>query len=335
MSLFLRVNESFVDPQSPKMRSDPILTEGSLLLAEAAHSADPWTEGVVPADSTLMPNIAWQEALEALGSGVEADVKPTFKKTVNFTGSLAKAERSAKGGLHGILTQSAYTSGDVYMSLMLPTALLDYIVANSGNNTGHDWYTSVWGRITRATLPGTIDGTYINGVTASRADVLMAILRSASGTPTGMVEMATGTGQNYPSSSRLIGGVIEGGGGSYNPSPTQGASAAVATLAPTGPYFQAVAGKTNETMVAANYTNGRKTLMWHGVASDSYTVDSNLLNRWKSWVWYRTYIEDLTVSGRSWSTVEALDKALYDQHVKTAGGRYYGDTTPTSPASIA
>lgn len=49
---------------------------------------------------------------------------------------------------------------------------------------------------------------------------------------------------------------------------------------------------------------------------------------------YRVYLEDLTVSGRTFAEVKALDQAEYTKHVLTAGGRYYGDTF-TDPATIA
>ena len=51
-------------------------------------------------------------------------------------------------------------------------------------------------------------------------------------------------------------------------------------------------------------------------------------------VFYRWYAEDLTVSGRSYATVDALDAAEFAKQVTTVGGRYYGDTTPTDPATF-
>lgn len=70
----------------------------------------------------------------------------------------------------------------------------------------------------------------------------------------------------------------------------------------------------------------------------------NILARWgafsssarnvgPSWVLYRFYIEDLTVSGRTYAVVDALDKEVYKHHLLTAGGRYYADTY-TDPATI-
>lgn len=44
-----------------------------------------------------------------------------------------------------------------------------------------------------------------------------------------------------------------------------------------------------------------------------------------SYVFYRMYLEDLTVSGRSYAQLNDLDAGLYAQAFG-AGGRYYGDT---------
>lgn len=56
--------------------------------------------------------------------------------------------------------------------------------------------------------------------------------------------------------------------------------------------------------------------------------------RLPSWVWYRSYVEDLTVSGRTYAEVDAADNALFTQQVLTAGGRFYEDTF-TAPAALA
>lgn len=45
-----------------------------------------------------------------------------------------------------------------------------------------------------------------------------------------------------------------------------------------------------------------------------------------SHIFYRAYIEDLTVSGRTYAAVDAIDRALYLAEVVNAGGRYYNDT---------
>lgn len=42
-------------------------------------------------------------------------------------------------------------------------------------------------------------------------------------------------------------------------------------------------------------------------------------------VFYRCFVEDLTISGRSYAHVDALDHDLFQRHMNTPGGRYYGD----------
>lgn len=50
-------------------------------------------------------------------------------------------------------------------------------------------------------------------------------------------------------------------------------------------------------------------------------------------VFYRAYLEDLTVSGRTYEQALAADRALFADAF-AVGGRYYGDTLPTDPATI-
>lgn len=63
----------------------------------------------------------------------------------------------------------------------------------------------------------------------------------------------------------------------------------------------------------------------------SYT-GATYRNKQNSIILYRAYIEDLTVSGRTYAEVDALDYALY-QAAFAAGGRYVDDTY-TDPAIL-
>ena len=63
-------------------------------------------------------------------------------------------------------------------------------------------------------------------------------------------------------------------------------------------------------------------LLWFG-AYGAY--QSYQRNKAASGIWYRVYIEDLTTSGRSYATVDAADKALYDVAFG-AGGRFASDS---------
>jgi len=62
-------------------------------------------------------------------------------------------------------------------------------------------------------------------------------------------------------------------------------------------------------------------------------MKNSLLNKSASGIFYKLYIEDLTVSGRSYEQVDAIDFALYTSAF-SAGGKYYGDSF-TDPATIA
>lgn len=56
--------------------------------------------------------------------------------------------------------------------------------------------------------------------------------------------------------------------------------------------------------------------------------------RLPSYVWYRTYVEDLTVSGRSYASVNSADLARFNAEVLAEGGGFYADTF-TPPAALA
>lgn len=89
------------------------------------------------------------------------------------------------------------------------------------------------------------------------------------------------------------------------------------------------------------------TSSWAGTDPASMNADARLVawgqtigsymtgiynNKSASYVLYRVYMEDLTVSGRSYAEVHAIDKAFWEADM-AAGGRYYGDTY-TDPATL-
>ncbi|MGN7766939.1 hypothetical protein ACTJJM_05485 [Stenotrophomonas sp. 22692] len=56
--------------------------------------------------------------------------------------------------------------------------------------------------------------------------------------------------------------------------------------------------------------------------------------RLPSYIWYGTYMEDLTASGRTYNQVRASDVARMNAEIVTDGGLYFGDSF-TPPASLA
>lgn len=63
------------------------------------------------------------------------------------------------------------------------------------------------------------------------------------------------------------------------------------------------------------------------------TWNAARLNNLPSIVVYRAFVEDLTVSGRSFEEAAAIDREEFVDQVLTVGGRYYGDTYE-SPAVV-
>lgn len=70
-----------------------------------------------------------------------------------------------------------------------------------------------------------------------------------------------------------------------------------------------------------------------GCAPGAWANNTSYGNKSGSSVLYRAYVEDLTVSGRTFAQVLAADQAMYAQAFGV-GGRYYGDTVPSVPATV-
>jgi hypothetical protein len=216
-----------------------------------------------------------------------------------LTGTKGKLERTAKGGLHGIVSQAtALAAGDGFMPT-LPTAIRAYLAAN----TGHAFYVSYWDRITRINA-GNISavGAYTHGVVGNTSADFLGTQRA-----------------DLWQVSNPNAAVIENKHGANAVGPRHGAAGLPANASTmktvkvyqAGPSWGAPANSINNAAIATRNNN------------------------WPSFVAYRFTLEDLTVSGRSYAQALAADTAEYTKQVLTAGGRYYGDTTPTDPATIA
>lgn len=184
---------------------------------------------------------------------------------------------------------SAAGAGSAVM-VQLPDSVMAYMEEKTPSN---DFYLSVWGRITR---PGT--------TTTARA--YSSIARYNNGV-SGFL-LAQTPNNNRPSSGLQAGTRVE------NPNSN-------------GPMYQSIGGKSNEKIVADIYQGGsRAVATWGSV--NPWNAGGGAAGL-MSWVFYRVYLEDLTVSKRTWAEVDALDYSLYSRHVLTTGGRYYGDTNAT------
>ena len=127
---------------------DPRLTNGSLLLLDPTHPADPFTGSAV-AGATI-PNIAKEQALTLVGQPVQS---ATIFDTTTAPGR-AEVRKTSKGSLH--FTSSVTNDvANERVGLQMPQSLRDYLLAN----TSHQYYLGVSATITR---PTAYDGSVIS-----------------------------------------------------------------------------------------------------------------------------------------------------------------------------
>lgn len=306
---------SFTDEDLPVLRNDPILADGSLVLVEPGHPLAPITT-VPAAGATLnLENIAREEGAVLLGA-TAAEMRSVLTRAATLTGSAGTLELSGKGGLHAIISQAA-SSANNGATIDLPTKLKDYLVAHPNN----DYFLSLWGRVTRA-LAGGLSGA--SGALERKAQILNT----------------TNVGVNY------LAAMIDSTSVSGTYPDTNGATGSLQLLGRRGIGGNLTAGTAFLRNIGVNDWTGTS-----GNPGDPPVVGniearaanmgpvgsftgSRQANAHTSWVFYRFYIEDLTVSGRTYAAVDALDQAEYVKQVSTSGGRYNGDTY-TAPSTIA
>lgn len=284
-----------LDSAMPKLRKDRILTDGSLMLLDAYHSQGRVFLGeqtyssfgpAVPDDGFALQNIAWEEAIAAIGSGDEGSTQPLVART---DGTGMTLERTPKKGLHGLISQSGNLAAGVGMEINMRSPMRTYMRTNAA----HKYYFSVWKRLTRpanlvvTTRPATA---VVQATTAATSNYLMMFDQGFS-LPNGAARL----------------GVIEDPGVNDDTQPT----------------FQAIGvnGWTG-TPPAADGDMRLNLMLWgaKGAYGSLAGTDGP-----PSWILYRYYIEDMTVSGRSFDDIADLDHKLYEQAF-AAGGKYNGDS---------
>ncbi|UVT31703.1 hypothetical protein SEA_PATOS_5 [Gordonia phage Patos] len=288
----------------PSLEIDGMLNAGSLLLVDPNHYAKPWSAGV-PAHLSQIPNLASAKVAQLLGApavepGVGYHSTFTLGGAIN-NGTKGLVERTSKGALHGIVSQSvALASGDG-VNMTIHPDLRAYLAANQS----HRYYVSQWDRLTRAnagSMPGS--AAQFTGVSAaSTSSTLLALIRTDS--------------------------IYQGGGGFIS---DPNAFVATPGLNSAGDRFIACGPTTDQTIVVGQTVFAGP--MW-GASTGTYNaaVLGTRNTFWPSFVFRRFYLEDLTVSGRTFAQARDADLALHNAAV-AAGGRYGGDTW-TSPASVA
>lgn len=355
------------DPSLPWADDDDaLLVPGSLLLFDAAHSANPVIG--VPAAGADLPNIAWKRARDVLGAavftgridngtigqagtvltvtaiaagqivigqqiagtGVNAGQTITgqtsgaagregvytisnaqsvaattitatagdivslslYREGQADTAGVQVTERSGKGGLHSIQTQ---TNGvvNVGTGIRAKGQIESFLAANNG----HQYYYSRWERVTRvaATL----------GAGPSEAMI-------GSSTNNYLFYFQPASNPNSFGPPDIVGGARRG----YFFDPTQPNTP--------GNRFQALSWQGATGTIPSASAGYQTRLSQHGMIAP-WQSSTAFLNNAASRIVYRLYLEDLTVSGRTYAQVQAADYALY-QAAFAAGGRYAGDT---------
>lgn len=292
------------DLSAPKLVvTDPIESAGSLLLLDATHPTGAWPAGVGASGSALR-NVLWEKAKAVYGAGTEASLAASLSHA-GMSGANGLLERSSKGGLHGLVSQSAGLVSAVntpYARISFDIELRKWLF----NHPDNDLYISVWGRITRGYKSGAIDGTYTNDAASA------------------LIELNQGSGsQRFALGQKAA---LMNTLGSMNNNNSEKVA---------GPQFMNAASG-GWSAAPATEPAIQTGLVCFGNAGSNNTYTSAPMavkSRWPSWIVYRVYVEDLTVSGRTYQQVHDIDYAQYQKHVLTAGGRYYGDTF-TDPAAL-
>lgn len=289
------LSETFTAPTGKVLRADPLLpVAGAILLLDGSHSAGGFGSGN-PAPGTVFPNVAFDQAASQIGSGSLSTLSPVFNAGSAGAAGCGK-ERTVKGGLHIAVKQDLTLVSQNGYSVDLPDALRNYLVAHKDD----DFYFSLWHNLTRAAVAPFANPPPLFAIGTASGSLIsnyLTLMDSQDNKPT-----ATRLGSRNSRSFNTVGETFRSVGSS------------VFTGTPTGgpPALQA------------------RALWWGAIGAYSVLAgtDDPL-----SWVLYRAYIENLTVSGRTYAEVEALDYAMY-QAAFSAGGKFYGDTL-TAPATLA
>lgn len=292
----------------PFAEADPRLNKGSLVLWEPGHPADPYV-GVpafppVPGSgsgfrSIPMPNIAKRSAKVLMPTATDTELKPRF-----YTNYGLQADGSAApGGVNVDGAAERTPKGGLHVISAQTTQqqfrtmqvlLPDALKAYILANQAHLFYLSLWYQITRVDANST--GPYI-GVMFN------------SGNSRGIFNIGRA-------------GVLAGG---ISPTNNVVPVGARNTL---GQVHEQLANTWDNTALdsAANLLAGMFGMNISGAYGDYAR------NKAMSAVLYSIYLEDLTVSGQTFAQAAALDTAQRNIAFG-AGGRYNGDTVPTSPSA--
>lgn len=288
----IQLAETFTGSGLPVLYPDSIMSSGSLALMDVGHSQGGFSGYL---NNTQIPNIAASVAA-GLTSSTTSGVALNLNYGLGNNPAGFAAERTGKGGLHVATSQAGtmVTTGSAgyynFVSIDLPTAIINYIFANPS----HSYYISLWHRITRAALSGATSPAAIIGQPSPASRGLIDLPQFGTGPATATTSYAI-SGGAYNGVANLLEQLAATWGGT---APSGSGASLEKSLFGWGPYLAKITGAFGQ---------------------------SNGLNASRSAILYRAYIEDLTVSGRSYATVAAIDAALWATAFGS-GGKFNGDT---------
>lgn len=304
MAYRLQLPGTFTDTSLPYFAVDPILAPGSVWLIDPGHPVDPWDAGV-PSNDTAVPNLIEQHPT-FLPEGLDA-MPIKFYTDGALTSTLGKVERTTKGGLHIIVSRSeagdlfTHATDKYYATLRHvvtgPTEWGTYLYGSDGSDGAyhHQWYMSTWTDVTRS-----------QGTSGTNAAISTLLGRNST---------------NYLNIAHRMKTDVS----HYQTPEVKDVS--------TGVQFNAASS--SAPLVAGDPTSGTDFQIYPfiGGHATAYNRAAGSREYAPSLVLYRSYLEDLTVSGRTFDEVYAIDYALFTRDCLTEGGRYYGDEY-TDPATI-
>lgn len=281
MTLVIRVPGSFTDNTLPKLKKDKILPDGNgaLFLFRPDLDAD---TSYIDSSTGFVQNIAWDSAANIVSGGTQNNLRGVTNKL--FTSLSGKVDKSAKGGLNVIASQSNAVSNHGF-EILLPDNIKSYIIANSA----HNFFVSLWAKVTRPDINSTAQMSYAAiANTATGIANRLFIFRSDGNVP------VFGRSQSMKTNGDKLRNIAATWSGTV----------------PTTPANMRAYLQVGNRDIFAGFNLGQSGSM----------------------VIYKYYVEDLTVSGRSYAEVDALDFAMHTEAF-SSGGKYFGDTF-TDPATL-
>lgn len=276
---------------------DPILpTEGALVLLDPSHPYEQWAAGVptAPGSTRVVPNVAYDQAKALIPSGDTTTLGATLSYGASFLNDGETTLIERSGGGGLHVVFSQTNPSDADTNALL--TLGSALRSYVLTNKAHSFYAAFWGRITRPHVAYTT-GTPLHSYMNAAHTMASFFTRAGSAGET-----------EYPADGTRIDHAQEG----------------ALAVAADAPLFQDIAVGTASAIPAVNG------LAWFMAGMDGGEANNT---RRGSMIFYGYYLEDLTVSERSYADVHELVYAKFERTVKTDGGRYHGDTY-TDPATI-